>query len=544
MALKANKQAMQSKQWQPAVYARLSDEDKENKKNGVSLSIDNQIEILQDYVKSKGWQATKVFYDDDKTGTNFNRKGFQEMYAQAELGNINVIIIKDLSRFGRNWVQCGVYFEQIEEMGIRFISIQEGLDTADPNCPALKMLPFYFIFNEWHSATTSEKIKTVFNNMAKQGKYRTTYAPFGYKKDPDNKHKLIIDPQSSQVIKKIYEMRLQKYSYGAIVTALNSEGVLSPSAYSLETTGKTNIVSRQGKWSKDSLNVLFQNPAYMGDTANGKKRVTSYKNSKTVRVPMEDWIIVENTHEPVISREDWWKCYNMIKSLGRVRRTKDSEILPFTGFLKCRDCGYTMRHNHSYYTVKSGEKRRHNSYNCTLYLTSSKSACNTHYISQNDLVNVVCADIRKKAGEIIADEKAARERFNAIKSQADETQVKHNTNALKKAKKRLTELDKLIQAAFEKSVLSGETLTNLAQKYETEKLELTALVSQLTTSIEKQGQTENDVNTFIKLMKSYVNITEIDREMAVELIERIEVSAKTNEPREIIIYYNFIGNFE
>ena len=375
---------------QPAIYARLSKEDTEAKKKDVSLSIEHQIDILTNYVKDKGWQAPKVFYDDNRTGTNFERQGFQDMYTEVEKGNINVIIIKDTSRFGRNWVKSGEYFEKIEEMGVRFISIQEGLDTADPKCPALKMLPFYFIFNEWHSATTSEKIKTVFANHAKQGKYRASYAPYGYQKDPTDKHRLVIDPYSASIIKRIYEMRLQKYSYGAITNILNNEGILSPSAYCKSIHGKsTNTTSKQNKWTKDSLNVLFQNPAYKGDTANGRKAVISYKNSKQVRQPMENWIVVENTHDPIVSREDWQKCFDMIKTIGRVRRTKESEMMPFTGILVCPDCGYKMRHNHSYHTLKSGDKERYDNYNCRSFMTQGKTACSSRYISIAPLTNAI-----------------------------------------------------------------------------------------------------------------------------------------------------------
>jgi len=202
----------EAKVWHPAIYARLSNEDVDHKKKGVSVSIEHQLDILRDYVKAQGWKSPKVYYDDDRTGTNFNRKGFQDMYAEAKKGNINVIVIKDTSRFGRNWVQSGVYFESIEEMGIRFISIQENLDTADPQCPALKMLPFYFIFNEWHSQTTSEKIRTVFRKQAEQGKHLGKLAPYGYAKIPDDKYKLIVDPYSAEVVKRIFEMRLQKLS--------------------------------------------------------------------------------------------------------------------------------------------------------------------------------------------------------------------------------------------------------------------------------------------------------------------------------------------
>jgi DNA invertase Pin-like site-specific DNA recombinase len=532
------------KEWFPAIYARLSDEDD---RKGVSLSIEHQLEILREFVKRSGWHTPKEFFDDDKTGTDFNRKGFQDMYAEAKSGSVNVIAIKDTSRFGRNWVQSGMYFEAIEEMGVRFVSLEESLDTIDPKCPALKMLPFYFIFNEWHSQTTSEKIRTVLKHNAQSGKYRATYAPYGYVKDPDDKHKLLVDPIAASIIRRIYEMRLQKLSYGAIVGTLNKEGVPSPSAYRAETGGKPNIMSRRGQWSKDCLTVIFQNPAYRGDTANGKKTVVSYKNHTRVRRPMSEWIIVENTHEAIISREDWQKCFDMMTTLGRVRRTKESEVLPFTGLLVCADCGCSMRHNHSYYMLKSGEKRRHDGYNCSMYYTSGNTACFSHYISEKDLIEIVLGDIRKKAGFILHDENAARERFHALKSKSDGTRRNADKAALNKVVKRLAELERLIQAAFEKSVLDGafsETFEDMARRYEDEKRDLTARAERLTETVEQHDRTQNDVDTFIALMEKHVNITEIDRAAAVELIDHITVSASSVKPREITIYYNFVGNVE
>ena len=544
-AANKNHDAAVTKKWLPAIYARLSEDDG---RAGVSLSIEHQLDILKSYVQEKGWAAPQIFYDDDKTGTNFERKGFQDMYSEAQRGNINVIVIKDTSRFGRNWVKSGEYFEKIEEMGVRFISIQEGLDTADPHCPALKMLPFYFIFNEWHSATTSEKIKAVLANNAKKGKYRASYAPYGYQKDPNDKNKLIVDPYSASIVRRIYGLRLQKYSYGAIVETLNKDGILSPSAYCVEVNGNsTNVESKLRKWSKDSLNMMFQNPAYRGDTANGKKTSVSYKNQKRIRQPMSEWIIVENTHEPIVSREDWQKCYDMMKSLGRVRRTKESSVLPFTSLLICSDCGYKMRHNHSYYTLKSGEKKRHDSYICATFATQGKTACTSHYIPLKALTAAVSADIRQKAGKLLEDESAMRERFYSIKSTERKAQADTEKRTLKSINKRMAELDKLIQAAFEKSVLGGlsaDMFVGLAQKYETEKHELTEQAQRLAASIEKHSQMTNDVETYIALMKKHADITELDRATVVELIDHITVSANTVKPREIVIHYNFIGNME
>jgi DNA invertase Pin-like site-specific DNA recombinase len=325
----------ETKAWRPSVYARLSDEDRENKVNGASLSIDHQIDILRDFVIEKGWQEPLVFFDDDRTGTNFNRRGFQDMYAEAQKGNINVIVIKDTSRFGRNWVQSGDYFTRIEEMGIRFISIQEGIDTIDPKCPALKMLPFYFIFNEWHSQTTSEKIRAVFSKQAEQGKYRCAFAPLGYAKDPNNRHKLVIDPVAAETVKRIFEMRLDKYPYRAIAWALNDEGIPSPSRYCADKYGVGYRQDRIGKWAVNTVKQILSNPVYCGDAAHGKSACASYKNQKQIAQPQEMWIVVKDMHEPIISREDFQRCADIKENIGRVRSTQEQVISLFSGLLFC-----------------------------------------------------------------------------------------------------------------------------------------------------------------------------------------------------------------
>ena len=233
---------------------------------------------------------------------------------------------------------------------------------------------------------------------------------------------------------------------------------------------------------------------------------------------MEDWIIAEDMHEPIISREDWQKCQELRKEYKRIRRTAASDTAPFTGLMKCINCG--------------------------IYAKKGRTACTSHYILERDLKELVIADIREKAGEVIQNEDAARERYYAVKSQSSGIKLNADRNALKKLNKRLGEF---IQAAFEKSVLSSapsEMFTALAQKYEAEKQGLAKQACVLSASIEKQSQTEKDVETFIALMKKHVSISELDRATAVELIDHITVSASTVEPREITIYYNLIGNIE
>ena len=534
------------KQWIPAIYARLSKEDEKAKsgKNDVSMSIEHQIDILKEFVKGKGWQEPKVYFDDDTTGTNFERENFQRMYAEAQKGHINVIVIKDTTRFGRNNTQSNVYFDKIVEMGVRTIFIQEGIDTIDPKTE--QMLPFYFIFSEWHSKSTSEKVKATFKKQADKGKFFSTYTPYGYERCPNDRYKLIVDPYPASVVKRIFEMRLEKLSFGAIVRALNKDGILPPSGYTANKKGGENKRSRINQWSESSVVQILDNLVYCGDIVNNKVGSVSFKNRKKVKQDKEDWIIVKDMHEPLVSREVWQKCADMRTNVGRVRSTKEKQVSPFTSLMKCPDCGYKMQRKSTYYTVRgTGERKVIYGYNCGTYTRTGKTACTTHYISENDLTELVIADIRNKAVGVLKDENAARQRFYALKSQASGTQIKHDKNALRDINKRLAELDKLIQASFEKMVLGGglaETFTEMARKYEAEKQELTKQAKQLSTSIDKQSQTENDVELFIALIKKYANITELDRTTTAELIDHITVSASAVKPREVVIYYNIIGD--
>jgi len=534
MAQKANTDT-----WQPAIYARLSKEDVELRKSSVSLSIDNQIDILKSYVTEKGWKSPKVFYDDDRTGTNFNRKGFQDMYAEAQKGSINVIIIKDTSRFGRNWVQSGVYFESIEEMGIRFISIQEGLDTADPLCPALKMLPFYFIFNEWHSQTTSEKIKTVFAKKASQGGYLGSYAPYGYRRNPEDKQRLLIDPTAAAVVKRIFEMRLQKLSFLQIAKALNKERILSPNAYRMEQKGKERKPGKDDNWSNHSVKVIVRNRVYCGDVVNNKSAAKNFKSQKRENKPENEWLIAEDMHEPIVCREDWERCDKLTKeaNANRVRTTNQGTTHLFSGLLKCPDCGYSI-------TIVN---RR--GYNCGTYQKKGDTACTSHHMSSTILKELVLADIKEKVGEVLLDEEAAKKRFYALKEQSGKTQLGQNRKALAKVNKRLVEIEKLLEAAFEKSVLGNKNqgvdiFNTYLTKYEEEKSTLEYQANQLMAEIEQQSQTEQGVDAFVSLLKKHANITELDRATAVELIDRITISEITTNPRSIVIYYNFVGSVD
>ena len=348
-------------------------------------------------------------------------------------------------------------------------------------------------------------------------------------------HSLIVDPYAASIVKRIFEMRLQKLSHGAIARILNEEGIISPSGYRAEKHGIPNKHTNVSKWGNTVVISVINNPVCFGAVAHSRVGCASYKNQRQQRKPMEDWIIAEDMHEPIISREGWQKCQELRKEHKHIRRTAAGDTAPFTGLMKCIDCGYNLVRTGNYYILASGEKVLLFAYNCGTYVQKGRTACTSHYILERDLKDLVIADIREKAGEVLQDEGAARERYYTVKSQSSGIKLNTDRNALKKLNKRLGELDTLIQAAFEKSVLSGapsEMFTTLAQKYEAEKQGLAKQAQQLTTSIEQQSQTENDVETFIALMKKHVKISGLDRATAAELIDHITVSASTVEQRD------------
>jgi hypothetical protein len=420
--------------------------------------------------------------------------------------------------------------------------MQENIDTAVKESNALDMLPFYFIFAERHSKTASKKIRAAHDKQNAEGKHRSPQAPYGYDKDPDDKYKLITDKGSADIVRRMFQMRLEKTPFRAIARKFNTEGILSPSAYNAEKRGVENKRSRNNKWSAHSVIEILSNPVYYGAVVNNRTGCESYKNQKKVQKPVSEWIIKENMHEALVSRENWQKCVDMRESIGRIRSTKNKGAAPFAGLLRCAGCGSKMIRTDKYYTVKTGERKPILAYNCTTTRTKGTTACSSHYILEREVTEIVLSEIQRKAGEIFTDENGVRERYYARKAQISGTKLKSDKNALKSLNKRISDLNKLITAALEKSVLGGknaEVFAEAERKYTAEKKEKTEQADKLKAFIEKHSQTENDVEAYIALMKKYSGITELDRAGAVELINYITISASADEERKIDIHFNF-----
>ena len=523
------------------IYVRLSQEDM---RAGESLSIENQKLILTKYVKEQGWNLIDIYVDDGYSGTDFERPGVQRLLDDAKVGKINLIICKDLSRFGRNYIQVGQYIDYLfPSYNIRFIALNDNVDTASKDSSAMDMMPIVNLFNEWHSSSTSRKIKAVIEANAKQGKYRASSCAYGYVKADNANHTPVVDHEAAEVVKRIFCLRSQGITIRHIADKLNAEHIPIPSDYKYAKLGKENPKFTRHLWCHDTLRTILHNPIYLGHTAMMRVTTVSYKNHRTVTKDESDWIVTRNTHEPIISQELWDKCREVDESASTGKRDKQGKIKPLSGLMYCCDCGYKMKaagKNLSRY----GVKYRKVFFNCNSYASYGKCACTTHYITQKEIDSIVVADIRSIAALVVEDEDSARKQFLTTKRQLD---LHHDTEGQKKLcerKNRLTELEKLIPSIYEDKVLgkiSEKVGLQLIEKYETEQEELTKLISESEANLDSAKQDEKDIDEFIRRMRKYADIQELTREVSMELIEYITVDEYSAErPRDIHIYYKLL----
>ena len=527
------------------IYVRLSQEDM---RAGESLSIENQKLILTKYVTEQGWNTYDIYVDDGFSGTDFNRPGVTRLFEDAKTGKINLIIVKDLSRFGRNYIQVGQYIDYIfPTYNIRFIALSDNVDTANKDTSAMDMMPIVNLFNEWHAASTSKKIRAVVEANGKAGKYRTTFAPYGYVKGDDENRLPVVDEPAASVVRRIFEMRSQGVSPYHIAEKLNDEKIPIPSDYLYAKLGKPNPRRTTHLWSAGVIRQIVRNPTYLGHLVQMKTTTVSYKNHKSVKKDPSEWVIVYNTHEPLVSQEIWDKCREVEESVSQGKKTKTGFVAPLSGLMFCADCGEKMRLGWNNTTNGSKKKPRkyvrHN-FNCGRYNRQGKQGCPSHYIKMNDINALILADIRSMAALVLEDEEVARKQFLSKKEQVNSKQTAEEQKHLRDGQYRLAELEKLIPSIYEDKVLGKipeDVCVNLLEKYQAEQKTLSEEVERLESKLNAVKQDENDVEEFIKRLKKYTDVQELTREMCLELIEYITVDEySADRPRDIHIYYKLL----
>lgn len=519
-----------------ALYCRLSRDD-ENE--GVSGSIKNQTEILQQYAAENSFKNTRLFIDDGFSGTTFNRPDFNEIMKLGEEGKIATLIVKDHSRLGRNRLVVGSLLEEeFDRMGIRYIAIMDNIDTKNG---ISDLVPMQDWFNEWHAKNTSDKVRKVFKSKGKSGKPLTSNPPFGYMKSPDDKYQWIIDEPASEIVKRIFKMCVSGMGPSQIANKLSAEKVPTPTEYWISVGRKCGKPpSVPFHWCPAMIANILKRQEYCGDTINFRSTTKSFKNKKRVDRPESEWIIFENTHPAIVDR-DTFKLVQKIRE-GRHRQTRTGKVSIFSGLVFCEDCGQKM-----YYQSGKKDRRDPPHFMCSSY-SKNPDTCTSHYIGEKTLTNLVLESMRRVFLNIQAFEKEfVRKQVESYDSDKKK-ELTAKRRELEKAKKRIAEIDKLIQRIYEDNVigkLSDERFATLSNTYETEQKELKEKLPEMESYLEAETDKTVNLQKFVQKVKAITEPTELTSELVHEFIDKIVVSAARyldGKRYQIIdIYYNGVG---
>lgn len=511
---------------------------KDDDKAGESMSIDHQRTILRNYAEEHCGNIVDEYIDDGWSGTNFDRPDVKRLLEDARAGKIDTIIVKDLSRFGRNYIQVGQYIDYIfPAYGIRFIALNDNVDTADRSSTAMDMMPIMNVFNEWHAANTSKKIRAVLEASQRSGKYTNWNYPYGYKAGTDGNRTAVIDEEAAEVVRRIFDLRLQGNSARTISRILTDEGIPNPATYFTRLDGGKWDRRCSSCWNPETVRRLLSNPVYIGHTVQHKTTTVSYKNHKVVNIPESERIVNENAHKPIIRREIWDRVQATYKT-ARGRADKSDKVHALSGLIVCPDCGKKFK-------FKSA-KDIHGCFVCRTYVNLGKKYCSSHRITEKTLESLVLDDIRSLLQSVEIDETKVKERFLRELSKHSGQSRCSDEKQLKANKKRLIEIDKLIQSAFEEKVLGNipeSVSVGLYEKYLTEREAVQKNINELEKRLAETNKDDEDAEEYIRKLKRCVNCEVLTREMCLLLIDCITVGEKVsdNEEREIHIRYKFMN---
>ena len=536
---------MIEKTYNVGIYCRLSNDDE---RDGESVSIENQKLLLQRYVREQGWNEIDVYIDDGYSGTNFQRPGVQRLIADAKAKRINVILVKDLSRFGRNYIEFGQYTDYLfPSIGCRFIALNNGIDTMK-NDGSTDVMCFLNLFNEFYSRDTSKKVKAVKKACAEDGKFMGIHPPYGYKRDPLDKHHFIIDEETAPLVRRMFAMRASGTPFRKIATTLNDEGIQPPGELYYQRQGRSDPRRVNHLWNESTVKVMLRNEAYIGNMVQGKCGTLSYKSKKLVSKPKEDWIRVEGTHEPIISREIWDTVVAIDQKRVRKSDTADGVRSIFTGLVYCADCGFKMRNQVERFTYQDGRPGRYSSFICGSYSRSGKSACTIHTIYEDVLKQLVLADIREKAQYAEYDRERLLAQIIRMKDKELHSRTASYEQELKTISARVSELERLMQNLYEDKctgVVPQTVFQTLMKKYEMERAQKAAAIPELERKVRMQMENRHDADRWAEIIRRYTEITELDETILFELVDRIEVgeARKVGKTRiqDVKVFYRYVG---
>ena len=530
-----------------ALYERLS---KDDELQGESNSISNQKEFLEDYARKNGFLNLQHFTDDGYTGKNFNRPGFREMLEGIESGKIGAVIVKDMSRFGRNYLQVGFYTEMVfPKHHVRFIAVNNSVDSDRPQDN--DFTPFLNIMNEWYVKDTSNKIKAIFNARMSEGKRCSGSIPYGYNRMPDDKQTLVVDPVASKVVIRIFELAAEGRGPTEIARILSADQVLIPSSYTLKYHPEQS--NHRGKpdsckWSTTTICEILDRQEYLGHTVLKKTVCTNFKTD-TRRVTADDErFVFENTHEPIVSQELWDRAQKKRKRQKRAHSYRSLQIdNKYDGLLFCAECGSKF--------TREAHRRRNGEiyflYYCSKH-KSDKTACSSlHSITEERLDEAILTMLRRISRHAIEDEVAFSEELLEQWKQRHNAVPKNTKSRLASCQKRYDELDSMIQSLYENysaGLLPERQYLSLMKKYDDEQTRLEEEITALQVEINDTRQESLKTDRFLSIIHEYKFPETLTRGMLNAFIDRILIrkieGSRNHRSIELEIYFNFIGPYD
>ena len=511
------------RRWRLGEYIRLSKEDLKKGKDD-SNSVKNQRDLLNDFYQKhiEEFESVSEYVDDGHTGTDANRENFQRLLADVMSGKINCVVVKDLSRFARNYSDAGSLIDNLfVQMGVRFISLAENVDSfTNPDSVSNIIVPITNVMNDNYCYQTSKKIRQVFDYKRRNGQYIGAFAPYGYIKHPKDKHKLIVDPDAAETVKLIFSLFLQGTSKRAIALHLNEHGVPSPSAYKLL---KGLPVSTRGydepMWGGRMIHAILTNPTYTGDLAQGRSRVKSYKVHQIETVPREEWVEVAGTHEAIIDYETFDKVQALLKRDTRTS-PEGRKVHLFSGFLKCADCGRAV--------TRCVSKNNHVYYACSTYKNRSRTACTMHSIKHERLEAAVLFGIQYQVHLAVSHSEAIARINSAPTKKSQSFRLDELIATKEKELAKITRYKQSLYQDWKDGEITQQDYRSMKADYERQVAALSDVLERLTAErAELANGVDNEHPALVAFMK-YQNIDKLTREALIDLVDHIKVYENGN----------------
>lgn len=527
-----------------AAYERLSRDDE---LQGPSNSIKNQQTILEDYAAKMGFSNLTHYCDDGISGTRFDRPGFVKMMDDIEAGKVQIVLCKDTSRLGRDYLRVGLFMETLRQKGVRLIALGDNVDTAQGEDD---FLPFRNIIHEWYARDTSRKIKAIYKSKGMNGKHTASHTLYGYVKSADDKNQWLPDPDAAAVVQRIFRMTIEGVGPYKIASTLEAEGVPCPSYYLAQKgmgNGKNKEYADPYRWHGTTVCYILERIEYMGHMVNFKTFKANFKDKQRQKTPDEQLVIFENTHEAIIDSETWDTANRIRQNAKRRRPNSLGEANPLTGLLWCADCGAKL-YNERGYNSKNGKWK--DTYICASYRKRTTD-CTSHRIN-TDTVNELVLDTLRTVSEYARENEADFIRqVNEMFSTQQAGTVKAQRKKLTVSQKRRDELDRLIQRVYEDMVagrITDKRFEVLSAEYEREQSELEQTIAELQTEVGSFEDSAERAERFLELTRRYTDFTELTAPILLEFVHKIVIHERAEKNKQfttqkVEIHLNFIGRF-